>query len=102
MLIASIQPLRPVMLGCYATLGLVAVWMIASIFAFAFQCEVPTPWALGPETCIDQYALHIGVRVVDIFTDLLIVVLAFLMMRTTQVTTKKKSAVVALFGLRLA
>lgn len=102
LLITSIQPLRPVLLGCYGTLGLVGAWMIAGVLALAFQCELPTPWNLGPDTCVDQYALNIGLGAVNIVTDLIIVVLAYLMMRTTQVSTSKKWAVVALFGLRIA
>lgn len=88
--------------GCYATLGLVALWAVAGVLALALQCDLPKPWSLGPSSCVDQYALHAGLGAVNILTDLLIVLLAFLMMRTTQVATTKKWAVVALFGLRIA
>lgn len=89
-------------MGCYVTLGLVALWGVAGIFALAFQCHFPTPWSLGPEGCVDQRALQAGLGSINIFTDLMIILLAFLMMRTTQVVASKKWAVVALFGLRIA
>lgn len=103
LLITSIQPLQPVLWGCYGTLGVVGAWMVAGILALAFQCHLPRPWDLGQrETCVNQHALHVGLSVVNILTDLAIVILAYLMMRTTQVATSKRWAVVALFGLRLA
>jgi hypothetical protein len=98
----SIKPLRPVVLSCYAFLGVVAVWMIAGIFSLAFQCEVPQPWVLGPDTCVDQFALRIGLGVVNMVTDVAVVVLAFFMMYSVQTTASKKYSVVALFGLRIA
>ena len=74
--------------------------MIAGIVALAVQCDLPKPWVLGPQTCIDQYALRIGLTSVDIVTDLTVILLAFLMMRPVQVSLGKKAAVVAMFGIR--
>jgi hypothetical protein len=74
--------------------------MIAAVLALAFQCELPKPWVLGPQTCINQYALRIGLGAVDIVTDFAVIGLAFFMMRPVQVSSRKKAAVVAMFGLR--
>lgn len=102
LLIISIKPSRPVMLSCYVVLGVVAAWMVAGIFAFAFQCSLPTPWALGPDTCVDQYALQIGVGVVNILTDIAIVALPFFMMQNVQVASSKRWIVSALFAIRIS
>ena len=101
LLIVSIRPYRPVRLACYGFLGVVGAWTVAGVVALAFQCDLPKPWVLGPQTCIDQYALQLGLGVVNIITDLAIIVLAFSMMWTVQVSTSRKSTVVALFGLRV-
>ena len=102
MLVISIKPLRPVLIGCYVVLGMTGAWMVAGIFALASQCDMPRPWVLGPESCGDQYAVQIGLATVNIVTDLVIITLAYFMMRTTQVQTSKKWTVVGLFGLRVA
>lgn len=74
--------------------------MVTGIIALAFQCGLPQPWVLGPQTCIDQYALRIGLGAVDILTDIAVIVLAVFMMRPVQVSASKKAAVVAMFGIR--
>ena len=101
LLIISIKPLRPVMLASYGLLGVVAAWMVAGILALAFQCSLPMPWRLGPDTCVDQYAVQLALGAVNIITHFAIVVLALLMMRSVQVASSKKWTVVALFALRI-
>jgi hypothetical protein len=97
-----------VLLACYGVLGISAAWTVAGVFAFAFQCSLPRPWVLGPnsplgpQSCVDQYALQIGVGAINILTDLAIVVLPFFMMQNVQVANTKRWMVSALFALRIA
>ncbi|EXJ65321.1 hypothetical protein A1O7_01662 [Cladophialophora yegresii CBS 114405] len=105
LLVIAIKPLRFVMLACYAMLGLIAVWAVAGVFVLGFQCSAPHRWVLGPgsgpETCIDQYAMQVALRAIDIATDVGIVLLPAFMMRSVQVATAKRWVVVLLFGIRL-
>ena len=107
LLIVSIKPARPVLLACYGVLGVTAVWMVAAIFTFAFQCSLPRPWVMGPDTalgsqsCVDQFAMQIGTGAINILTDLAIVTLPFFMMKTVQVANSKRWMVSALFALRI-
>lgn len=104
LLVIAIKPLRNVMYACYGMLGFIAVWAIASIFALAFQCS-PNHWALGPsdtDTCVNQYALQVAIRSLDIASDVGIVLLPALMMRTVLVSRDKRWMVILLFSLRLA
>ncbi|KIW26305.1 uncharacterized protein PV07_09406 [Cladophialophora immunda] len=107
LLIIAIKPLRWVMFACYGMLGFVAVWGVASVFVVAFQCS-PNHWSLGPssgadpQTCIDQYAMQIALRAMDIASDVGIVLLPALMMRSVQVSNGKRWMVVTLFAIRLA
>jgi hypothetical protein len=108
LLIISIKPARSVLLACYGVLGISVAWTVAGVLGFAFQCSLPRPWVLGPnsplgtQSCVDQYALQIGVGAVNILTDLAIVVLPFLMMQNVQVANTKRWMVSALFALRIA
>ncbi|KAK4896009.1 hypothetical protein LTR27_005865 [Elasticomyces elasticus] len=105
LLIVSIQPIGAVLISCYAHLVVVGVWCVAGIFALAFQCKLPNPWALGSDSidvCVDQFAIQVGLGVVSVVTDLAVVLLAFLMIQGVQTNFQRKLAVVTLFGTRLA
>ncbi|OAL30249.1 hypothetical protein AYO20_08823 [Fonsecaea nubica] len=107
LLIIAIKPLRAIMFACYGMLGCIALWGVVSVFVVAFQCS-PNRWSLGPssgpdaQTCIDQYAMQVAVRAVDIAIDVGIVLLPALMMRSVQVPNAKRWMVVTLFAIRLA
>ena len=101
----SIQPHRPVLLSCWASLAVVSAWWIAGSLALAFQCKLPMPWGpsdADPVACIDQFALQVGLGVVNIVTDIWVVTLSFSMMRGVQTGTYRKWSIIALFGLRIA
>jgi hypothetical protein len=57
--------------------------------------------APNDETCVDRYALQLSLGIVDILTDVAVVVLAYLTMRGVQITLRRRASIVALFGLRL-
>ena len=108
LMIIAIKPLRWVMLACYGMLVFISLWGIASIFALAFQCN-PDRWSLAPNpdtnpqtTCVDQYTMQLAIRVLDIMSDVVLVVLPVFMMQAVQVTWRKRWLVIGLFALRLA
>ena len=104
LLVIAIKPLRTVMYACYGMLVLVGLWTVTSLFVLGLQCSSPHRWALGPgsgETCIDQYAMTVAIRVIDIATDIGIVALPSLMMKSVQVSANKRWMVVMLFSIRL-
>lgn len=104
LLIIAIKPLKNVMYACYGMLVFIGLWAISSVFVLAFQCS-PDRWALGPSdtnTCINQYAMQIAIRSMDIASDVGIVLLPALMMRTVLVSRDKRWMVILLFSLRLA
>jgi hypothetical protein len=86
---------------CYVTLGFIGAWTVASVFAIAFQCHLPSPWAFGGDDCVDQFALNIGIHALNIATDMLLVVIPFVMMQQVQISTGKRWVVTGLFGSRL-
>ena len=90
-------------LSLYAVAGTAAAWAIAAAITTALQCG-PTRWVLGPtrqNTCIDQYNAQIGIKLVDILTDIALAVLPALMMLSVQVSVLKRAVVSFMFGLRI-
>jgi hypothetical protein len=63
----------------------------------------PVVWSVAQndEACVDRYALQLSLGVVDIVTDMAVVILAYYTMRGVQITTRRRASIVALFGLRL-
>ena len=90
----------------YASQGVLAytlLWFIASVIAVSLQCS-PNRYALGPsdqDTCVDQYALQIGIRVTDGISDIAVAVLPALLMSKMQISGKSRALVIILFGTRL-
>jgi hypothetical protein len=80
-----------------------ALWALASVFAVSFQCS-PDRHALGPgngTTCVDQFALHAGIRVTDAISEIAVVLLPIFVMWKLQTTLQKRLLVIALFSTRL-
>lgn len=104
LLVIAIKPSRWIRTALYAVVGIAISWAIAAVFVTAFQCG-PTRWVLGPtanDTCIDQYAAQIGIKLIDILTDVALSVLPAAMMSTVQTAVDKRLIVAFMFGLRLA
>jgi hypothetical protein len=101
LLIAVINLQRNVSLACYVLLGVVALWAVTGIFALAFQCDLPRPWDSDPGRCINQQALLVFIGIMNILTDVAIILLSFFLMRNVQVSTFKLWQVVGLFATRI-
>lgn len=103
LLVIAIKPLKAVRFACYGVLIFSGVWGVASAIALSLQCS-PNRWALGPsdtDTCVDQYTMVIVIRVCDIISDLVIIVLPIIMMQSVQTTQGKRMMVIMLFSLRI-
>lgn len=57
--------------------------------------------APNDDACLDRYALQLSLGVIDILTDITIVLLAYYTMRDVQIILRRRASIVALFGLRL-
>jgi hypothetical protein len=99
--ILAITPQRKVKLSCYALLAVIAAWTVSTVLALAFQCPLPTPWRLNKDTCIDQRALYFVSGLLNISTDLALVVLPWIMIRWVQTNASRKWQVMSLFGCRI-
>ncbi|KAK5165169.1 uncharacterized protein LTR77_009267 [Saxophila tyrrhenica] len=104
LLILALKPPRQwIVLALYTVLGVSIAWGVAATFTVAFQCG-PERWVMGPSganTCIDQYGAQIGIRLVDIVTDVALCVLPAVMMGYVQTGLQRKLVVSAMFGMRI-
>lgn len=100
-LIVAVNPQRNVLLACYVLLGVVAFWAVMGIFALAFQCNLPRPWDYDSGRCINQQALLVFVGLINILTDIGVILLSFFLMRNVQVSVSRRWQVVGLFGTRI-
>jgi len=101
--VVAIKPKRWVAIALHGVIAVTAAWAIAAILTVALQCG-PTRWVMGPtkdDTCIDQYSALIGLRVVDILTDLALSVLPAVMVSGIQMPLSKRLIVAFMFGLRV-
>ncbi|KIX04825.1 uncharacterized protein Z518_05696 [Rhinocladiella mackenziei CBS 650.93] len=99
--VAALRPHVSVLRACHGLQILNALWIVAGIVALAFQCSLPAPWDFGPERCINQYALVLGLGVINILTDLVIIALPAILMSKVQITNKQRWTVSALFACRV-
>ncbi|KAL9530765.1 hypothetical protein SMMN14_05558 [Sphaerulina musiva] len=102
-LVISIQPRRWIVTSLYGLCAVVVVWAIVAICVTALQCG-PDRWVLGPDsdnTCIDQYAAQLALSLVDIFTDVGLVILPVVMVASVQFSIWKRFIVSFMFGLRI-
>jgi len=100
-LVISIAPKRLLTQWCYASLGFTAAWAIASIFAMAFQCNLPSPWETEGKKCIDLFGLNIGIYSSNIATDLLVIVISFMILQQAQFPPKRRWILRGLFASRV-
>lgn len=90
-------------ISLYSIAGISAAWASAAVITTIVQCG-PRRWVMGPtaeDSCIDQYAAQIGIRLVDIITDIFLAVLPGVMMMGVQVPGSKRAIVGFMFGLRI-
>lgn len=83
--------------------GIVAAWAAAAVCITPSQCR-PVSWAMGPterNSCINQYGAQIGIRVIDVFTDVALAVLPGILFMGLQMSRSKRLVVAFLFGLRI-
>ncbi|KAJ9612311.1 hypothetical protein H2200_003908 [Cladophialophora chaetospira] len=75
-----IAPQRRIQLSCYTLLAVVAGWAVSGIFARAFQCQTPQRWVHADGKCHGEKATSLYLGIVNILTDIALIVLPSLMM----------------------
>ncbi|KAL8633775.1 hypothetical protein Q9189_000511 [Teloschistes chrysophthalmus] len=79
----------------------VCLWTIASIFAVAFQCRPPTPWQFMRGKCIDITGFWAAYDVVNVVTDVALVLMPWKILSKLQVEAKRKAIIIGCFAARI-
>lgn len=101
LLVWKLTPNNSLRRTCTITAGIVLVWAVFSIFAIAFQCQMPNPWLYASGRCAGDGALFYPIGVLNILTELILVGLPFAMMRSVQMALNKRVKILGSFTTRI-
>ncbi|KAL8900819.1 MAG: hypothetical protein Q9207_005510 [Kuettlingeria erythrocarpa] len=76
------------------------VWSGVAIITHAVQCPPPR-WNISASGCLNQGAIYTSYGVINIFTDLVIVLIPLALLWKVQIGQDKKRAIYAVFVVRL-
>ncbi|KAF2268656.1 hypothetical protein CC78DRAFT_540516 [Lojkania enalia] len=81
----------------------IAAWGVVSEFVAAFQCGKNRPWhSFGPDSnCHDTPAFWLGMSIINMLTDLALILFPIHIIVTLQMSTGKKFAILTFFGARI-
>ncbi|KAJ5773968.1 hypothetical protein N7457_008864 [Penicillium paradoxum] len=102
LLVWKLTPSRTLRRSCVITAGIVIAWSIFAVFSIAFQCEPPNRWLYSPERCVGEGALFYPIAVVNILTEIIIVIQPFIMMRNVQMAQNKRVKILCSFFVRIS
>ncbi|KAF1936266.1 hypothetical protein EJ02DRAFT_315658, partial [Clathrospora elynae] len=97
--IVIVQRLHHQFVLCFGFL--ILAWSTASFFAVAFQCEVPRPWVTTTWRCFNTRIFWVVYCVIDVFSEVAIIMLAVTLVAYLKVQLSRKFAVVACFAPRV-
>ncbi|KAF2623653.1 hypothetical protein BU25DRAFT_172087 [Macroventuria anomochaeta] len=82
--------------------GFIALWGVASVIATSFQCGSAYPWrtADAERDCIDFIAFWQGMGVINMLTDLALILFPVHVIVTLQMSMAKKVTILTFFGAR--
>ncbi|OQE07278.1 hypothetical protein PENVUL_c014G03190 [Penicillium vulpinum] len=102
LLVWKLTPSMSLRRSCVVTAGMVVGWSIFGVLSIAFQCELPDLWLYSPERCAGKGALFYPIAVVNVLTEIIIIVQPFIMMRNVQMVWHKRMKIRCSFSLRLS
>lgn len=97
----SINAKRPLKIGSFVAIGVIAAWTVSSLFVLGFRCGTSSPWLKDDNKCLAEFSVFLGIDVGNIITDIMLVVLPTIMMWDLQIAFSMKVQVIALFATRL-
>ncbi|CAI6331694.1 unnamed protein product [Periconia digitata] len=79
----------------------ILAWTVASLVAIAFQCGLPQPWEMFSLHCYDLGSFWVVFCIIDMTTDVSLVMLSVNLVYYLKVKSSRKVAVVACFAPRI-
>ncbi|KAJ9654265.1 hypothetical protein H2198_006665 [Neophaeococcomyces mojaviensis] len=81
--------------------GVILAWLIFSIFALSFQCNLPQSWLYDPSRCAGQGAMWYPVLILNILTDAAISFMFAPTVWILHISKWQKFRIASLFAFRL-
>ncbi|MCJ1365418.1 hypothetical protein MMC16_004539 [Acarospora aff. strigata] len=84
-------------------LGLtIAIWAVVSELVVAFRCQLPSPWNFLDNKCIDRIAFWNSFGVLNILTDLPLIILPLVIIWSINIEVRRKLVILACFAPRMS
>lgn len=77
------------------------LWILSSLFVVGFQCKVPHTWDVINGSCINLVGFWTYFDVMNILTDLALIILPFIICSRLQIAFNRKVTILACFALRI-
>jgi len=97
--VLALRPQRKIVWLCRGIIAAISLWVITGIGAFAGQCHSPKPWLTAPGRCVNQRALQLYIGIMNIATDVALVVVPIYMV--SLLSNIARLPVIALFSIRI-
>ncbi|KAL4883383.1 hypothetical protein BJY04DRAFT_184537 [Aspergillus karnatakaensis] len=101
LLIWELTPSGGLRRSCVVIAGIVIAWTVFAVLGVAFQCALPEPWVYRPERCAGEGALLYPIAILNILTEIVLVIQPYIMMRNVQMVWRKRVKILASFSTRL-
>ena len=85
----------------YSFIVAVAVWILFSLFATAFQCRLPDPWTGLPSNCPSKGNVQYAVTIFNMITDIILSVWVIPPVWKVNMSKPDRIVVIILFGTRI-
>ena len=85
----------------YAMLSIIGTWVLFSILAVSFQCQLPRPWVFVPSKCSTHGDLQYPIIIGNLLTDALLAIWILPTIWKLLMDLGKRVIVMVLFGARL-
>lgn len=102
--LVALRAITPVLghrIMIYAASAITVAWGITSAFAVAFQCPSPQRWNVVGQTCIDIPAVKMYTAVMNILTDLSLLVVPTVIILPVHMSWGKRVTILSAFWLRM-
>ncbi|KAI3390863.1 hypothetical protein diail_8473 [Diaporthe ilicicola] len=100
-LLRALTPVRNHQLLTYALASVLGLWAMSSLFAVGFQCSAPQKWAIVDGDCINQTSFWLVFGILNIITEIFLIIIPAVIMRSVQIPQAKKTVIVLVFALRI-
>ncbi|KAF2689638.1 hypothetical protein K458DRAFT_358572 [Lentithecium fluviatile CBS 122367] len=99
--VIALTPFRSHQAMSRGLIAMTCIWMLASVFGFAFQCDLPDTWKFVRHKCADRVAFYTFVESYNIVLDTALSLLPSVIIFGLQIDAQRKVITIIFFMSRL-